>query len=467
MFVSPENRRMQLRKKLIGILIMIIGLAGCSLVEAPTLPPVPTPVATAVPWDISQFPANEMVLDPVSDVVPQIDPQIAGLVNLVSQQQLMGYVQTMQSFGNRNVFSATDDPSFGIGATRQWLVNEFERVGNGRLQVNIQEFPLFYNGLATTPYNIIATLPGKNNSQDIIVVMAHYDNRAPEPTDGETYAPGANDNGSGIALLLESARLLSAFEWNQTIVFLAAAAEEQGTFGSRHFVQTAFLEGTNIIAAINYDAVGGRRGIPQYARLFAANLHESPAGELARYYEYIAGLYVPSFPVQVIDALDREGRWGDHREFVSAGMPGIRVIESTEDPDMVNSRQDTWDRIDYSYLEQVVQINLAVVANLAGAPQTPQTPLIQALDSPGDFWLRWPTDPNAAGYAIAFRPLAEGTFPAFRFVRSSQAGNVALTGLDPTVTYAVSLTALDANGRLGNFTPEVIIEPSQSAAQAP
>lgn len=458
---------MPLRKLLIGFLILAVWLAGCGLVEAPETPPVPTPVATAVSFDISQYPAGEMVIDPVSDVVPKIDPQIAALVDSVSQQQLMGYVQTMQSFGNRNVFSVTDDPAFGIGATRQWLVDEFTRVGNGRLQVSIQEFPLFYNGLATTPYNVVATLPGRSQSKDIIVVMAHYDNRAPEPTDGETYAPGANDNGSGIALLVESARLLSAFEWNQTIVFLAAAAEEQGTFGSRHFVQTAFLDGLNIVAAINYDAVGGRSGIPQFARLFAFDLTASPAGELARYYEYVAGLYLPTFPVQVIDALDREGRWGDHREFVNAGMPGIRVIESVEDPDMVNSRTDTWDRIDYNYLQNVVQMNIAVVANLAGAPQTPQMPIIQSLDSPGDFWLRWPTDPNAAGYAISFRPLTEGSFPTFRFVRANQAGNVALTGLDPNIVYAVSVTALDENGRLGDFTPEVIVEPQITAAEVP
>ncbi|MCC6607750.1 MAG: M20/M25/M40 family metallo-hydrolase [Anaerolineae bacterium] len=458
---------MQRRYQMIWMLLGLLGLAGCGLLEMPELPPVPTPVATAVPWNGAQLPPGEVVLDPVSDIVPVVDPQIAGLIATVSQQQLMGYVQTMQSFGNRNVFSVTDDPAFGIGATRQWLVDEFTRVGNGRLQVAIQEFPLFYNGLATNPYNVVATLPGQVGNNDLIVIMAHYDNRAPEPTDGETYAPGANDNGSGIALLLESARLLSAYEWNQTIVFLAAAAEEQGTFGSRHFVQTAFLDGKNILAAINYDAVGGRPGIPQYARLFAPNLRESPSGELARYYEYIAGLYVPAFPLQVVDALDREGRWGDHREFVNAGMPGIRVIESVEDPDMVNSRTDTWDRIDYNYLQQMVQMNIAVVANLAGAPPTPQTPIIQALDSPGDFWLRWPTDPNAAGYAISFRPLAEGSFTTFRFVRANQAGNVALTGLNPTLTYAVSMTALDEHGRLGDFTPEVIMPPTQSAAQAP
>ncbi|MCP4422195.1 MAG: M28 family peptidase, partial [Chloroflexi bacterium] len=264
-----------------------------------------------------------------------------------------------------------------------------------------------------------------------------------------------------------SARLLTAYEWNQTIIFLAAAAEEEGTFGARYFVQTAFLDNLNIIAAINYDAVGGRSGIPQYARLFAFNLRESPSGELARYYEYVAGLYVPAFPVQVIDALDREGRWGDHREFVNAGMPGIRVIESVEDPDLVNSKRDTWERIDYNYLQQIVQLNIAVIANLAGAPQTPQTPIIQALDSAGDFWLRWPTEPETAGYSIAFRPLGEGSFPAFRFVRTAQAGNIALTGFDPTVSYAISLAALDENGRLGDFTPEVIVEPSAFAARSP
>jgi hypothetical protein len=458
---------MQVQKRLIWIIIITLWLVGCSLIEAPQALPVPTPVATAVPWNIEALSAGNTVLDPVSDIVPAIDPQIAGLLTAVSQQQLMGYVQTMQSFGNRNVFSVTDDPAFGIGATRQWIMAEFDRVGNGRLQITTQPFPLFHNGLSTTPLNIVATLPGSSNSSETIVVMAHYDNRAPDSTDGETFAPGANDNGSGIALLLESARLLSAYEWNQTIIFLAAAAEEQGTLGARHFVQIAFLDNMNIIAAINYDAVGGRSGIPQYARLFASNLRESPSGELARYYEYVGGLYVPEFPMQVIDALDREERWGDHREFVNAGMPGIRVIESVEDPDLVNSKQDTWDRIDYNYLQQIVQLNIAVVANLAGAPQTPQTPIIQALDSPGDFWLRWPTDSEAAGYAIAFRPLVEGSFPTFRFVRAGQAGNVAFTGFDPTVTYAVSLAALDENGRLGDFTPEVIVEPVSSAAQIP
>ncbi|MCA9969210.1 MAG: M20/M25/M40 family metallo-hydrolase, partial [Anaerolineales bacterium] len=298
----------------------------------------------------------------------------------------------------------------------------------------------------------------------VILIMAHYDNRAPEIADGFTRAPGANDNGSGVALLLESARILSGREWNQTIVFVAMAAEEQGTFGSRHFAQQAFLNNVNVLAAINYDAVGGRAGIPQYVRLFSYDLLGSQAGALARYYDFIGGLYLPTFPVVIIDALDREGRWGDHREFVELGMPAVRVIESEEDPELVNSLLDTWSLIDYDYLQNVVKLNVAVVANLAGAPPTPPSPTVATMAAPGAYLLSWSADPGVAGYAISFRPLDSPAYPTFRFVKGQVAGNVALTGLDPAETYAVSLTALDENGRLGDFSPEIVVGPQTQAA---
>lgn len=419
---------------------------------------MPTPLPTAVPWQINQPTSAGTVVDPTSNVVPAIDPLIENLVNNVSQQQLMAYVQTLENFGTRNSFSTTEDPNFGIGAVREWIFAEFTRVGNGRLQVERQPFTLIYGGLAAEQMNITATLPGKANNNQVIIIMAHYDNRPPEPTDGETLAPGANDNASGVALLLESARLLSAYDWNQTIIFAALAAEEQGTVGSKTLVQKSFLEGRDVIAAFNYDAVGGRQGIPQSVRLFAANLQQSPAGEIARYYNYVGGLYLPTFPVKVIDALDREGRYGDQREFVNAGMPAVRLIESEEDPDLVNSKRDRWDLIDYNYLQQVTQLNVAVTATLAGGPTTPEMPLIETADVPGAFHLRWPVDPQAAGYALSFRPVSQPDYPLFHFVRAREAGDVVLTGFDPATTYAISLTALDENGRPGPFTPEVIVD---------
>jgi len=446
-----------------GLAGVILVMTGCGALEAPERPPLPTPVATARPFTANLESTGDMVLDPISDVTPKVDRSIATLVEQVSQQQLMGYVQRMESFGNRNAFSDTESDNWGIGATRRWIFDEFVRVGNGRLQVSYDDFPLDYNGYSAPQSNIVAKLPGTGEGNGVIVVMAHYDNRAPDITDGESRAPGANDNGSGIALLLESARLLSAQEWKQTIIFLATSAEEEGTVGSRHFAQNAFLNNMNILAAINYDAIGGRKGIPQSVRVFAPNLAYSPSGQLARYYEYIAGLYVPTFPITKVDALDREGRWGDHREFVAIGMPAIRVIESEEDPDMVNSVRDTWDRINYDYLQQVVRLNVAVVSSIAGAPMPPPPPLVNPTDALGMYQLRWPTSVDAAGYAISFRPLEESSYSIFHLVKSNQAGNVGLTGFDPAANYVVSVAALDENGRLSYFSPEIIVGPDALA----
>ncbi|MCB9005155.1 MAG: M20/M25/M40 family metallo-hydrolase [Ardenticatenaceae bacterium] len=447
------------RFHIIGLILLGVLLVGCGLMAGPQRPVIPTPIPTAPPLSETLALSAETVVDPVSDVVPQVDPAIQGLLDLVSQQQLTAYVQTLENFYTRNSFSNAESETRGIGAARRWIFSEFERVGNGRIHVEFDDFDLTYAGFSAPQRNVVATLPGSGPGNGVIIIMAHYDNRPTEIADGFTRATGADDNASGVALLIESARVLSAYNWNQTIKFVAMAAEEQGTVGSRHFAQTAFLDNMNVLAAINYDAVGGRAGIPQYVRLFSPDLLTSPSGELARYYEYIGGLYLPTFPVLVYDALDREGRWGDHREFVNVGMPSIRIIESEEDPDLLNSNLDTWSLVDYNYLQHVVQLNVAVVANMAGAPATPPAPTIADMAEPGSFLLTWAVDPAVAGYAIAFRPLDSPSYPTFRFVKGLSAGNVALTNLEVGTTYAVSMTALDEYGRVGDFSPEVIIGP--------
>lgn len=439
---------------LVALLILLTLLAGCGLLGEPPQPVIPTPIPTAPPFP-GALNSGAQVTDPVSDVVPAVDPEIMALVDAVSQQQLMAYVRTLEGFGTRNAFSDTESETFGIGATRRWIFRELERVGNGRMQVRNDTFMLSYNGLTAEQQNIVATLPGTGSGNGVVVVMAHYDNRPPGITDGTSRASGANDNGSGVALLLETARVLASREWRQTIVFLALAAEEQGTFGSRHFAQNAFLDNVNVLAAINYDAVGGRAGISQSVRIFASDARQSPHGELGRYYEYVSGLYLPTFPVVVYNALDREGRWGDQREFVNVGMPSVRVIESEEDPDLINSMRDTWTLVDYSYLQRVTQLNVAVVANAAGAPHPPQQPTVVPMANPGAYLLTWPVEPDVAGYAISLRPIDSASYPPFRFVKAAQAGNVVLTGYDPNMTYGVSIAALDENGRLGYFSREV------------
>lgn len=440
--------------------LVLLVLAGCSLLDGPPQPVIPTPIPTAPPLPGSgQGIPAEQVTDPVSDIVPAVDPEITDLLTLVSQQQLMAYVQTLENFGTRNSFSSIDREDHGIGAAKRWIFDEFTRVGNGRLQVAYDDFLLSYKGKTSEQSNIVATLPGVGTNNGVIIVMAHYDNRPVDDLDGFTKASGANDNASGVALLLETARIMSSREWNQTIMFVAMAAEEQGTFGSRHFAQNAFLDNLNILAVVNYDAVGGRLGIPQLVRLFAQDLRQSPAGEIGRYYEYIGGHYLPTFPVVILDALDREGRYGDHREFVNLGMPAVRVMESEEDPDLLNSNRDTWSLIDYTYHQNFVQLNLAFLANAAGAPPPPVKPTIVALADPGTFLLTWPVEPGVDGYAISFRPINSPIYEPFRFVRAEKAGNVVLTGYDPDTTYAVSIAALNESGRLGLFTSETIVGP--------
>ncbi len=419
---------------------------------------VPTPIPQAlVPGQAEGVP--ELVVDPVSDIVPNPDPDLQALMASVSQQQLIGYVQTLENFQTRNTFSVTGDPAVGIGAARLWLQNEFLRVGNGRLLVQTDDFPVTQGGTTYNQQNIVATLPGVGNHRGALVLSAHYDSRTINPTDGRGLAPGADDNGSGLAAMLEIARLVSSRTWNQTIIFVAFAAEEQGRYGSIHYVNEQRLNGTQFDAVINMDIVGGHPGIPQSIRLFTPGSDTAPTMQFARYVNYIGGLYVPQFPITVIDALDREGRYSDHITFLEAGVPAVRLTESQEDLDHQHNGRDTWDEIDFNYLMQVTQLNLAAVVNIIGAPAPPQAPLIAPMSEAGAYILTWDKDPQAAGYALSFRPSGSTTYPPFRYVNALQSGNVAITGLDPNTTYYVSMAAFDGNGRISLFSPETPVGP--------
>jgi len=160
-----------------------------------------------------------------------------------------------------------------------------------------------------------------------------------------------------------------------------------------------------------------------------------------------------------VNAEDREGRWGDQMSFLYAGIPSVRFTESEEDTTRQHSSDDTSDLLDYNYLRLVTQLNVGVVANMAGAPTRPDAPTIAPMADAGAYLISWLPNPEAAGYAISFRPVGLDAYPQFQYVNSSQAGNVALTNLDPTVRYAVSMAALNRNGRISLFSAETIIGP--------
>ncbi len=445
------------RKTIFFAILFSLTLTACSLIQGPQTVDVPT----IPPPSLSNVESSprELVVDPVGDVAPGIDQDIQSLMDAISQQQLIGYVQTLENFQTRNTFSTTSSTSEGIGAARLWIQNEFLRVGNGRLLVQADDFQVSNDGTTTNQQNIVATLPGVGTHREVIVLAAHYDSRTIGPNDGSGFAPGANDNASGVAVLLETARILSSRSWNQTIVFVAFAAEEQGRHGSIHYVNEQTLQGTSFDAMISNDIVGGRLGIPQSIRLFSPGPDTSPPRQFARYFNYVSGLYVPQFPITLIDAEDRPGRYSDHISFLQSGLTAVRLTESEEDATHQHNGLDTSDQVDFNYLLQSTQINLVTVANIIGAPARPQSPLIAPMSDAGGYILTWDVDAKAAGYALSFRPDGAATYPPFRLVNAQQAGNVAITGLDPNTRYFVSMAALDGNGRISLFSPEVQVGP--------
>ena len=445
------------------IIFWLLGLfcVSCSVINPPLLPTIPAPLVTPLTLDDLHRGSNSGDSLPVSfsgEIQPQRDPDIVALLNNVSQQQLIAYVQQLESFGTRNSFSDTERTDWGIGAARRWIASEFERVGGGRLQVTLQEFPLAYQGLNSTQQNVVAILPGNSPYKGVFVIGAHYDSRIGDnPVDGTSRSPSANDNASGVAMILELARLMSSRTWNQTVVFVAFSSEEQETAGSRRFVTNAILEGWQIDGAISNDGIGGRAGIPQLLRLFSPDIETSSSGRLARYITFLSQMYLPEFPIELENMIDREGRYGDHREFIAAGIPAVRFIESQEDPSLLNSPADTWEKIDYNYLMQICKINLVVLANWAGSPTPLQQPTVSNMAESGSYLVVWPVDLQATGYAISFRPINQLIYSNLRYIPANQAGSVAFNGLDPSMTYGVSIAPLSQSGRLGGFSAEVLI----------
>jgi hypothetical protein len=435
-------------------LLSLFFLVSCSLLSGPQQLVIPTPPGGTPFASIAQ--AGPLITDPEGNVIEAVNPDLRFLLDEVSNQNLIGYVQTLEGFNTRNTYSVTDVEGLGIGAARRWIFNEFIRVGNGRLLVEVDEFPVNQGGVVYNQQNIIATLQGTGSHPGVIVIAAHYDSRGVDPLNGNSFAPGANDNASGIAAILETARVLSSREWSQTIIFVAFAAEEQNRLGSTHFVTDRLLTGWRFDAMMSADIVGGRPGIPQSTRLFSPGPNGSPPRQLARYMQFVGGTYFPQFTYDLVDAEDRAGRYSDHVSFLQAGVPAVRVTESQEDPNRQHNTGDTAEWIDFNYLRQVTQLNIAVLANAAGAPAQPIAPVVSSMAEPGAYALTWLPDSSAAGYAISFRPVGSAVYPQFRYVNSSEAGNVAITGLDPSVQYAVSIAGLDGNGRIGLFSLEVL-----------
>jgi len=364
---------------------------------------------------------------------PDVDPRVAALLDAISARRLTQTLRTLASFETRNTLSSPDSPSRGIGAARQWILEEMRR-SSPRLQVGFDTYAVLKQGERITRdvelRNVMAVLPGRSPRR--VYVSGHYDSlaRRVEPgaapgrgagggfdwSAGDNPAPGVNDDGSGTALVMELARVFgeSGLAFDATIVFIAFAGEEQGLVGAKLHAQRAATEKWVIDAVLNNDIVGsptGGNGIVdgESVRVFSEGPEDSASRQVARFVRRQAARYVPSHAVRLVARHDRFGRGGDHTAFNQHGFPGVRFTESNENYARQHSVEDTFEGVSPAYLTRNARVNACALATLALAPPAPAVadaqgrPLLGRGESGYDASLKWGASPGAAGYRIFWR----------------------------------------------------------------
>lgn len=356
----------------------------------------------------------------------------------ISEENIARTIKVLQDFGTRNTLSEQNSEKFGIGGARRWLFNEFSKI-NG-LKVSYDSYFLPKQGRRILKnielHNIVAVKEGKCKKERIILVNAHYDtisvskDRKFHYEDWNTPAPGANDDASGVSALIEIARVLSKFETEATINFVAFAGEEQGLVGSTLYAGKMKALSKNIEAVITMDMISNVKSGNGFlesgsVRVFSEDPNDSPSRELARYIKKISERILPSMNVNLIFRADRFGRGGDHTPFVLEGFPGIRFTEARENYSIQHSPEDKIENLSIPYCANVARIVAVSVLSLAMAPPSPelydenQNPLIER-GKGYDAHLRWKFDGDL-GNLSEFRIYMRDTKSPF-WERSFSAG---------------------------------------------
>ena len=375
------------------------------------------------------------------------NPGISSIVRQIDARNIERTIRQLAAFGTRNTLSEQNDPKRGIGAARDWLYAEFLKAAetsNGRMTVEKQSYEQAKAQRVpepTTITNVVATLKGSQPeaTDRIYVVSGHYDSMCNSPTDAKCDAPGANDDASGTAAVLEMARVMAKFEFDATIVFMAVAGEEQSLLGSTHFAEQAKQKNWNVDAMFTNDIVGNTlggngirdrgtvrvfsEGVPSNETAAEATTRRSVGGEndsasrqLARFIKETSEAFVSNMKVLMVYRRDRYGRGGDHIPFLERGYPAVRFTEMNEDfrhqhqnVRVENGVQygDLPEFVDFAYVANVARVNAASLAMLAYAPSRPKGVTIVSRLS-DDTELRWEAnkEPDLAGYEIVWRDTA-------------------------------------------------------------
>jgi len=413
------------------------------------------------------------------------DPEIARMVSEISAVNIENHVRKLVSFETRHNMSEQNSATVGIGASWNWIKSEFESYipsSGGRLTVEFDEYKTggerqrIPNEI--TLKNVVATLKGTDPTDTRIIMMsAHLDSRAARDIDNTSLAPGANDDASGVAAMLEIARIISVRGYPATIIFTALSGEEHGLLGAKHLAKRAKEENWNIIALLNNDMIGNlgssetllndnmrvrvfSEGVPAYETEAMASLRNYTSGEndgkarqLARYIKEVGERYVDQLEVTLVFRNDRFGRGGDHTPFCQQGFTAVRISEFNENydrqhqvPRFENGIQygDLPEFVDYEYVRKNTAVNLATIVNLAMAPNEPVNCGIRMSGSSNSTTVGWEAPRGGtkpAGYYVLMRETYWPLWQKKYFV----------TGTELTLPYSkdnyfFAIQSVDANG---------------------
>ncbi|NJW52805.1 M28 family peptidase [Salinimicrobium oceani] len=388
---------------------------------------------------------------------PQVDLRIYDIIEAVSADSIEQDIRTLANFGTRNTFSDTVSNTRGIGAARRFIKSDFEKISKkcgNCLEVFYQKDFVTKDEGNRVPkdawvVNVVAVQKGTKYPNRYVIMTGDIDSRASNTMDFTTDAPGANDNASGMAGVMEAARVLSRYSFESSIIYLGLSGEEQGLFGGQGFAKMAKEKGWNIIGVFNNDMIGNIQGVDgvidnRTFRIFSEpvpptetererNMRRFYGGEvdgisrqLARYVHKTTETYMPEMNPMMIYRLDRFGRGGHHRPFNDLGFPGIRIMEAHENYNQQHqdirtengiAYGDVIEHVNFDYAAKLTAVNAINLASLAWAPPAPEEVAIGGIVEPSAK-LRWKkvNGDEVAGYKIYWRSTTAPQWEHSRFV---------------------------------------------------
>ena len=443
---------------------------------------------------------------PQSPVIIQKDPQIEKMVSEVSADSMQATIKQLVAFGTRNTMSATTDPKRGIGAARNWILsrfNSFATASGGRLTAKLDTSTYMADGrridVTTILTNVVATLKGTDaNDHRMFIISGHMDNMRTSVMDRTGDAPGANDDGSGTAAVIECARVMSKQSFPATIVFVTVCGEEQGLLGAGFMAENAKKNNWEIGAVLNNDIMGSNNTSETNingntkVRVFSEGLsafemdaakaaairssgleNDGASRQLARYIKEVGERYVDNLEVFMVYRPDRFGRGGDHQPYQQRGYTAVRITEMNENyyhqhqnVRVENGIQygDLAEFMDFEYLRKNTCLNLCNLANLAKSPATPQEVTISMAQS-NYTNLTWkaPASGTVKGYYIMMR---ETTSPVWQKKIFTTAMQARLPYSKDNYFFAVQSVSNDGNEGL-SVVPTGARRPQQNPANPP